>query len=156
MRKFLIRADRGKPYPIEAETSFDAWEWAFAAHPHAGRVEVEPDKRERVLQLAPWPDFAGQPIHEGDTIEHPVSGQRGVVLYWPHEREVSDRWRVIYEDGPVGVVSRLGLQIGDKGQARVVDPTCTPRRIPHIPAPASWGNLLRSEDARWRNVADPL
>lgn len=68
---------------------------------------------------APWPDFAGNPIHEGDCIEHPVSGERGVVCFWPNESEPGDQWRVFYaEHGAIH--SRLCLQIGDKGQAVIV------------------------------------
>lgn len=68
-------------------------------------------------QIAPWPDFAGNPIKAGDTIRHP-SGEQGTVLYWPHEQDPGSQWRVDY-GGPNGV-SRLSLQIGDKGQAIVI------------------------------------
>jgi hypothetical protein len=67
----------------------------------------------------PWRDYAGNVIHEGDVIQHPNQVERGVVLYWGHEKEVTDRWRVRYEGAPPDVVSRLCLQIGDKGQAVV-------------------------------------
>lgn len=67
---------------------------------------------------APWPDFYGQDIHEGDVLEHPA-GQRGAVIY--DETRGDDeygRWRVKYGDDPV--TSALGLQIGHKGMGMVV------------------------------------
>lgn len=64
---------------------------------------------------APWPDFAGHDIHEGDTIEHP-SGDRGTVAFLAHEKDPGDQWRVDYGTGDL---SRLCLQIGDKGRAVV-------------------------------------
>lgn len=70
-------------------------------------------------QSAPWPDFAGNPIKAGDTIRH-LSGEQGTVLYWRDEQDPSDRWRVDY--GAPNGVSRLSLQIGDKGQAVVIHP----------------------------------
>lgn len=70
-------------------------------------------------RLAPWPDFKGNPIYEGDLIEHPASDETGVVMYLDrHGLAEVDRWFVDYGDG--GRPSRLGLQIGDKGQAVVV------------------------------------
>ena len=69
---------------------------------------------------APWPDFAGNPIHEGDVIAHP-SGERGRVVLLAGERDPGDQWRVDYGTGDL---SRLCLQIGDKGRAVVTtDPT---------------------------------
>lgn len=65
---------------------------------------------------APWRDYAGNDIYEGDTVRHP-SGEQGVVVVWPDESEPSDQWRVRYDDG---VVLRLCLQVGDKGCAEVV------------------------------------
>jgi hypothetical protein len=70
---------------------------------------------------APWPDFNGEPIHAGDTIEHP-DGSRGVVIRMRGQfRYEEDRWRVRYdgESGPGGL-SRLVLQITGKGRAVVV------------------------------------
>jgi hypothetical protein len=64
---------------------------------------------------APWPDFTGHDIHEGDTIEHP-SGERGTVVFLAHEADPGDQWRVDYGGGNL---SRLCLQIGDKGRAVV-------------------------------------
>ena len=65
--------------------------------------------------LAPWKDFAGRSIYEGDSIEHP-SGERGTVVFLDHESNECDQWRVDY--GTEGL-SRLCLQIGDKGRAVV-------------------------------------
>jgi len=66
------------------------------------------------MQAAPWPDFAGNTICEGDVILHP-SGERGLVVLLD-TGEPSDRWRVDYGSGDL---SRLCLQIGEKGQAVV-------------------------------------
>lgn len=68
-------------------------------------------------RVAPWPDFAGQEIRDGDTIQHP-DGERGRVVFWPYAADPGDRWRVVYEKP--GPISRLSLQIGAKGQAKVV------------------------------------
>lgn len=71
--------------------------------------------RELVMnELAPWRDFAGNEIYNGDVICHP-SGERGKVVFLPSETEPADQWRVDYGDG----LSRLCLQIGDKGRATV-------------------------------------
>lgn len=70
------------------------------------------------MNKAPWPDFSGNDIREGDTIEHP-SGERGTVVFLANEISPSDQWRVDY--GTVGL-SRLCLQIGDHGRA-VVTPS---------------------------------
>lgn len=89
---------------------------------HDGTVSMVPVHLIRFLdvqrRLAPWSDFAGQPVHEGDTIEHPT-GQRGVVEFWPLELDDGDAWRVRYVDDP-DHLSRLCLQLGDKGMAVVV------------------------------------
>ena len=75
------------------------------------------------MNKAPWPDFAGRDVHEGDTIRHP-SGETGKVVFLAGERDPDDQWRVDY-GGPT--LSRLCLQVGDKGQAVVVDrPAATP------------------------------
>lgn len=66
---------------------------------------------------APWPDHAGQDIFEGAVIEHP-DGERGTVFFRSEYPEPGDQWCVDYGDG---VPSRLCLQIGDKGMARVVE-----------------------------------
>lgn len=66
---------------------------------------------------APWPDFAGQSIHEGDWIEHP-NGDRARVAYSMDPRhDGASRWRAVYRDDES---LWLGNQIGDKGRAVVV------------------------------------
>lgn len=70
------------------------------------------------LRVAPWPDFVGNSIHEGDTIVHP-DGTRGRVVILSEHQDPGDAWRVDYGTGDV---SRLCLQIGDKGQAVVERP----------------------------------
>lgn len=70
---------------------------------------------------APWPDYRGAEIYDGDTIIHP-SGETGTVVYIPHPPEVGrnvdgDSWFVDYGTRPM---SRLSLQIGNKGQACVL------------------------------------
>lgn len=64
---------------------------------------------------APWRDFAGALIHEGDTIRHPT-GDTGTVVY-DEKREEVLRWRAVYENGES---LWLGNQIGDKGRAVIV------------------------------------
>ena len=67
-------------------------------------------------RMAPWPDFEGNPIRDGDRICHP-SGEQGDVYRLPDVEDPGDAWRVRYDDGSV---LRLCLQIGSKGQAVVV------------------------------------
>lgn len=64
---------------------------------------------------APWLDFKGNEIHEGDTIGHP-QGETGKVVFLVGGRN-GERWFVDYGETPL---SQLSLQIGDKGQAIVV------------------------------------
>ena len=68
--------------------------------------------------ISHWPDFIIFEIHEGDTIIHP-SGEYGVVVKVENQPSVSDEWRVDYG---LGHLSRLCLQLGDRGQAVVVKP----------------------------------
>lgn len=67
------------------------------------------------MRTAPWPDFAGGEIREGDTIQHPL-GERGRVVFLPTEDDPSSQWRVDYGDA---YLSRLCLQIGPSGRAVV-------------------------------------
>ena len=67
------------------------------------------------MNAAPWLDFEGAPIHAGDVILHP-SGEFGKVVFLDYESEPDDQWRVDYGEGHL---SRLSLQVGDKGQAVV-------------------------------------
>lgn len=92
-----------------------------------------------MMRKAPWIDYAGHPIREGDTIRHP-SGEEGEVVFMPEEGRPEDQWRVAYGDG---LLSRLCLQVGDKGQAVVV------RRVRHDPpapgAPAATPDRRRAD-----------
>lgn len=65
---------------------------------------------------APWPDYRGADIHEGDTIVHP-QGDCGTVVF-DASREPGLEWRVQYLSGEESLW--LGNQIGDKGQACVL------------------------------------
>lgn len=66
------------------------------------------------LMKAPYKDFNGNDLFDGDYIEHP-NGERGKVIVLANKENDADKWRVDYEDG--GSWSRLCLQIGDKGRA---------------------------------------
>lgn len=70
-------------------------------------------------EVAPWPDYAGNPIHEGDSLQHPASGEVGVVFVRRDELDPILRWRVRYEPEDRGGF-HLCLQVDDKGQAVVV------------------------------------
>lgn len=70
------------------------------------------------MRKAPWLDYSGNFIHEGDTIRHP-HGDEGIVTYHKRFDSPHDQWRVDYGDG---VPSRLCLQIGDIGKAVVLTP----------------------------------
>jgi hypothetical protein len=67
-----------------------------------------------MMKKAPWKDYEGNDIHEGDIIVHP-SGETGTVVITDKESD-GDKWRVDYGDA---ILSRLCLQIGDKGKAVV-------------------------------------
>jgi hypothetical protein len=67
-------------------------------------------------RLAPWPDFKGNPIHEGDTISHP-DGTSGIVIFDGTQDGAVNQWRVDYRGE---FPSRLCMQIGEKGMAVVV------------------------------------
>lgn len=71
---------------------------------------------------APWPDFVGAPIYEGDVMRHP-DGAEGLVVI---DLTVKNVWRVVYPDE---ISVALSLQVGDKGRAVVVQPKpSTPRQ----------------------------
>lgn len=63
---------------------------------------------------APWPDFKGKDIMDGDTIVH-SGGTTAKVVY---DTSFKNEWRAVYEDGES---YSLCLQVGDKGRAVVVD-----------------------------------
>lgn len=71
------------------------------------------------MQKAPWTDFCGHEILEGDVLRHP-SEETGRVVYDLSQMDELDQWKVEYSDG---VVERLCDQIGIKGQAKVVRST---------------------------------
>jgi hypothetical protein len=68
--------------------------------------------------VAPWKDYNGVQVRDGDIIKHP-SGEVGVVRFMP-KRGLDcafDQWWVDYGTGRL---SRLTLQLDDKGCAIVV------------------------------------
>jgi hypothetical protein len=65
---------------------------------------------------APWLDYEGNEIYEGDWIIHP-DGEMGKVVFVAKGKHVFDKWRVDYGDG--GLYSGLSLQIGEKGMGVV-------------------------------------
>lgn len=66
---------------------------------------------------SPYTDYLNCEIFEGDLIQHP-SGEKGLVVFEGRSDNDSDNWLILYEDG---IKSRLCLQVGDKGQAYVVE-----------------------------------
>lgn len=66
------------------------------------------------MMRAPWPDFLGQPIYHGDRMSHPDGNEFIAIRLGTDD----DSWRAVY--GEDGAISRLSLQVGDKGQAFVV------------------------------------
>jgi len=63
-------------------------------------------------KLAPWKDYQGNDLYEGDKLKHP-SGQTGVIEYHKDRHNQHDRWLVNYGDR---ILSRLCLQINERGQ----------------------------------------
>lgn len=66
--------------------------------------------------IAPWLCHAGRVIRQGALLRHP-GGAEFVAVRLPGEHEPGDAWRAVYADA---TVSRLVLQIGDKGMAEVI------------------------------------
>lgn len=60
------------------------------------------------MNKAPWTDFAGADIYEGDVIAHPT-GERGKVVFLRDKTEPADQWRVLYDDDECKYLSRLCL-----------------------------------------------
>lgn len=60
---------------------------------------------------APWTDYVGNDLYDGDTIIHP-SGVKGVITY-AKDKDLHTSWRVRYNDK---ISSMLSLQIGAKGR----------------------------------------
>ena len=101
---------------------------------------------------APWLDYAGNPIHEGDALVHPA-GDRGVVVYYPNGRpgvsfdgNEADKWFVEYSGD--GNENRLCLQIGNKGQAVV--------ELVESKAESHGGELQPGSTAYYGNYSLPL
>ncbi|NSL56008.1 hypothetical protein [Uliginosibacterium aquaticum] len=70
-------------------------------------------------QTAPWPDFDGNPIMEGDRMVHP-SGECGIVVLCSDAPDDSARWRVDYSGG----ISRsLSAEVSRDGRCVVIDET---------------------------------
>ena len=70
-------------------------------------------------EIAPWPDFDGNPVKEGDRIIHP-SGDSGFVVFVADASDDNARWRVDYGHGQSHSLSR---EIGAEVKATVVDET---------------------------------
>lgn len=70
------------------------------------------------MKKSPYLDFVDNEIYEGDTLIHP-SGETGKVVFLENEPRPDDQWRVDYGTNDL---SRLCMQIGDKGQAIVMPP----------------------------------
>jgi len=67
---------------------------------------------------APWPDFLGNPIHEGDKIRR-LDGWIGTVFIRKHIMNVSKQWFVNYGDACPSL--NLLNEVGDENQAVVID-----------------------------------
>lgn len=66
------------------------------------------------MKIAPWPDFAGNEIAEGDFLIHP-DGKKGCVMFdQSGAYEGINCWRLVYEGG---ISLWLGTQVGPKGKA---------------------------------------
>jgi hypothetical protein len=100
-------------------------------------------------RIAPWPDYAGNVIHEGDTIVHP-SGERGRVEFDDSYIHETGKWRVRYGDNPAEAQA-LCLQIGDRGMAVV---TSDPPPQPAVLVPADELAALREDAERYRWLRD--
>lgn len=64
-------------------------------------------------KICPYRTFTGEKLHNGDHIIHP-DGRCAKILYIDKGDDV-DSWLCDYEDG--SHLSRLCLQVGDKGRA---------------------------------------
>jgi len=62
---------------------------------------------------APWSDFENNELFEGDIIVHP-DGTIGTIIFKCEYINPHNQWLVDYRKGDL---SRLSLQIGDKGRA---------------------------------------
>ncbi|MDS7929231.1 hypothetical protein RMB13_07030 [Acinetobacter sp. V102_4] len=92
---------------------------------------------------SPYSDYLNCEIFEGDLIQHP-SGEKGIVVFEQRTESDSDNWLVHYEDG---IKSRLCLQVGDKGQAYVIE---------HEDIVARFGGKARVEEATRSKAIDDV
>lgn len=68
---------------------------------------------------APWTDYTGNPIQEGDRMVHSC-GDCGIVVLLPGQADDSERWRVDYGHG---IVRSLAHEVSATGRAIVIDET---------------------------------
>lgn len=64
----------------------------------------------------PWTDFEGNPLKEGDVIQHPEGDPewQTATIVFDEGKEGPLAWRAVYKGGES---LWLGNQIGDKGRA---------------------------------------
>lgn len=108
---------------------------------------ADPERRK-----APWPDFAGNPIFEGDWIRHP-DGHRARVRFEPRSTGSPGfaEWRCDYECGDE---LPLGLQIGDKGQAVVEKPAAAAEEAERAAHLERWKNAPEWAMELWQPYPD--
>lgn len=139
----LVRAQQGRADAAEARL-------AVVDALAASTPSVEP--------VAPWPDFLGQPIRHGDRLIHPT-GEEFVAVRLNGQRDEGDAWRCIYDNNPQNV-SRLCLQIGDKGRAVLLAtpttaPAVEPQAVPAALTDADVGALIEQTAPDMTLIADP-
>lgn len=82
---------------------------------HAAKNYINIQKQGGGKRKAPWKDYEGGELVDGDYIIHP-SGEMGRVWFDSTSDNETDQWRVIYDQNKDSM-SRLCLQVGEKGQA---------------------------------------
>lgn len=91
------------------------------------------NKTNQVNKKAPWKDYAGNLLFEGDIIRHP-DGIEGLVAFHGEYNDPVDQWRVYYKDSDD--FGRLCLQVAERGQAAKVGGTAKkvgrPRQKPEL------------------------
>jgi hypothetical protein len=70
-------------------------------------------------QIAPWQDFSGKPVQEGDRVLD-ASGDMGIVVLRPEQTQDDARWCVDYGNG---VLRCLRTELNGEGRAVVLDET---------------------------------
>jgi len=86
-----------------------------------GNAHVIRAAQAKTADRCPWPDHDGWPIFHGSRMWHPATGQTFTAIRLQGVENPGDAWRAVYDADPEHL-SRLGLQIGDKGRAVVVRP----------------------------------